>query len=52
MALLFVGGVMNLLWIAAISAFVLVEKTLPLGEKGSRVAGATAIGAGVLSLVV
>ena len=52
MALLFVGGVMNLLWIAAISAFVLVEKTVPFGEIGSRIAGATAIGAGVLSLVV
>ena len=52
MALLFVGGVMNLLWIAAIAGFVLLEKTLPFGEKGSAVAGAAAIGAGVLSLVV
>ena len=52
MALLFVGGVMNLLWIAAIAGFVLLEKTLPFGETGSRIAGATAIGAGVLSLVV
>lgn len=52
MALLFVGGVMNLLWIAAISGFVLLEKTLPFGERGSRVAGATAIGAGIVSLVI
>ena len=29
MALLFAGGVMNLLWVAAIAAFVLVEKALP-----------------------
>jgi predicted metal-binding membrane protein len=29
MALLFVGGVMNLLWIAALAAVVLFEKTLP-----------------------
>ena len=29
MGLLFVGGVMNLLWIAAIAAFVLLEKTMP-----------------------
>ena len=52
MALLFVGGVMNLLWIAAIAVFVLLEKTLPFGEKGSRIAGATAIGAGILSILV
>jgi predicted metal-binding membrane protein len=29
MALLFVAGVMNLFWIAALSVFVLVEKTIP-----------------------
>lgn len=29
MLLLFVGGVMNLLWVAAIAAFVLLEKTVP-----------------------
>ena len=52
MALLFVGGVMNVLWIAAISAFVLLEKTLPLGDRGSRIAGATAIGAGILSIAI
>jgi predicted metal-binding membrane protein len=38
MALLFVGGVMNVLWIAAISAFVLIEKILP-GQLVSRAAG-------------
>ena len=32
MGLLFVGGVMNLLWIAAIAVFVLLEKTLPFGD--------------------
>lgn len=37
MALLFVGGVMNLLWIAAIAGFVLLEKIAPLGIKGGRV---------------
>ena len=52
MALLFVGGVMNLLWIAAISGFVLLEKTLPFGDRGSRIAGATAIGAGILSIAI
>jgi predicted metal-binding membrane protein len=29
MALLFVLGVMNVLWIAALAALVLIEKTLP-----------------------
>jgi predicted metal-binding membrane protein len=36
MALLFVGGVMNLLWVAAIALFVLLEKALPLGDRGGR----------------
>jgi predicted metal-binding membrane protein len=47
MGLLFVGGVMNVLWIAAISAFVLVEKTLPAGRLFSRTAGLILIAAGV-----
>ena len=32
MALLFVGGVMNLLWVALIAGLVLAEKVLPRGE--------------------
>lgn len=47
MALLFVGGVMNLLWVAAIAAFVLLEKLLPAGEAVARAAGVLAIGLGV-----
>jgi predicted metal-binding membrane protein len=39
MALLFVGGVMNLLWVAAIAAFVLVEKAAPAGGWLGRIAG-------------
>ena len=39
MALLLVAGVMNLLWVAALAAFVLVEKGLPRGELVGRVAG-------------
>jgi predicted metal-binding membrane protein len=46
MALLFVGGVMNLLWAAAIAAFVLLEKLLPAGHAVARAAGALAIGFG------
>jgi predicted metal-binding membrane protein len=46
MALLFVGGVMNLAWVAAIAAFVLIEKVLPFGPRVSQVAGVVAILAG------
>jgi predicted metal-binding membrane protein len=52
MALLFVGGVMNLLWIAAIALFVLLEKTIPFGEVSGRVAGAAMILFGALSLAL
>jgi predicted metal-binding membrane protein len=40
MALLFVGGVMNVLWIAAIAILVLVEKVVPAGRVIARTAGA------------
>lgn len=43
MLLLFVGGVMNLLWVAAIALFVLIEKLAPRGEFTARVAGVTLI---------
>jgi predicted metal-binding membrane protein len=36
MALLFVGGVMNLLWVALIAAFVLLEKTTFPGTRAGR----------------
>ena len=52
MGLLFVGGVMNLLWIAAIAAFVLLEKTMPFGVAGGRAAGAAMILIGALSFAV
>jgi predicted metal-binding membrane protein len=39
MALLFVAGVMNLLWVAAIAVFVLVEKLTPQGPRVGRLAG-------------
>ena len=39
MGLLFVGGVMNVLWIAAITIFVFLEKLLPVGLWANRLAG-------------
>jgi predicted metal-binding membrane protein len=50
MALLFVAGVMNLLWVAAIAALILVEKVLPRGELVGRVAGVVLLLAGLLLL--
>jgi predicted metal-binding membrane protein len=39
MLLLFVGGVMNMLWIALISLFVLAEKLIPFGPVVGRASG-------------
>jgi predicted metal-binding membrane protein len=50
MALLFVAGVMNLLWVAALAAFVLVEKVLPRGELVGRVVGGMLMLAGLVLL--
>jgi predicted metal-binding membrane protein len=47
MLLLFVGGVMNLLWVAAIAAIVLVEKLLPGGPIAARIAGGALVAIGV-----
>jgi predicted metal-binding membrane protein len=46
MGLLFVAGVMNLLWVAAITAFVLLEKAAPGGRLIGRAAGLVLVLAG------
>lgn len=51
MALLFVAGVMNLLWVAAIAVFVLVEKVAPRGDLIGRIAGGTLTVAGIALIV-
>ena len=48
MALLFVAGVMNLLWVAVIAVAVLVEKVVPRGDLVGRLAGVALIAAGLL----
>lgn len=48
MALLFVAGVMNLLWVAAIAVFVLSERIAPKGDLVGRLAGLALVTAGVL----
>ena len=52
MALLFVGGVMNLTWIAALAILVLIEKVLPPGQWVRRAVGIALIVWGVATLVV
>jgi predicted metal-binding membrane protein len=50
MLLLFVGGVMNLLWIAVIAIFIFAEKISPASGHGGRAAGLALILLGVLAL--
>jgi predicted metal-binding membrane protein len=52
MALLFVGGVMNLIWIAALTTLVLIEKVLPRGQWIGRSAGVALAGWGIATLLV
>jgi len=52
MGLLFVGGVMNLLWIAGLTVLVLAEKLLPHGMWVARLSGLAFIGLGCLVWLV
>jgi predicted metal-binding membrane protein len=51
MILLFVSGIMNLLWIAIIALFVLAEKVLPAGKIVSSIAGIALIVYGIIILL-
>jgi predicted metal-binding membrane protein len=51
MLLLFAGGVMNLVWIGAITLFVLLEKLAPHGAQGGRLSGALLIVCGAARLL-
>jgi predicted metal-binding membrane protein len=51
MLLLFVAGLMNLLWVAVIAGYVLVEKVAPAGHRIARVMGALSILWGIGLLV-
>jgi len=48
MALLFAGGVMNLVWIAGLAIHVLIEKIVPKGEVVARIAGILMLVVGLL----
>ncbi len=51
MALLFVGGVMNLLWVVALTLVVAIEKLVPRGDLIGRAAGLALIACGVIKIV-
>lgn len=51
MVLLFVGGVMNLAWIAALSIVVAIEKLAPRGERVATLLGLALLGAGIWRLL-
>ena len=51
MGLLFAGGVMNLLWVAAIAIFVMAEKVLPRGGWIANASGAAMAAFGIFLLV-
>jgi predicted metal-binding membrane protein len=51
MLLLFVAGVMNLLWVVIIAGFVLLEKLMRRGRLVGRISGLGLIGGGVLLLL-
>ena len=51
MLLLFAGGVMNLLVIAALTAFVAFEKLTPFGAWGARVSGVVLMGAALWMII-
>ena len=51
MLLLFVVGVMNLVWIATLTLLVAAEKLLPRGQWIARAGGAALIGWGLVLLV-
>jgi len=50
MLLLFVGGVMNLVWVALLATIVLVEKALPGGIRLARFSGLVLVVCGIAIL--
>ncbi len=52
MAPLFVAGVMNLVWVAAIAAFVPMEKAAPFGVATGRIAAVVFVFLGLRLIAV
>ena len=52
MLLLFVGGVMNLAWVAALTLAVAIEKMHPRGERIAQFLGAGLILVGIIKITL
>jgi predicted metal-binding membrane protein len=52
MLLLFVGGIMNLVWIAGLTLFVALEKLAPSGAAAARATAALLIAGGIALMVL
>jgi predicted metal-binding membrane protein len=52
MCVLFVVGVMNLVWVAVLTGLVLIEKTGPAGNMVARVAGAVMVAGGIVTMAM
>ena len=52
MLLAFVGGAMNMLWMAGLTSIMVIEKQGDLSEKFSGLLGMTLIGAALITLVL
>ncbi len=51
MGLLFVGGIMNLVWVAAVTIFILIEKAVPYGNLTAQITGVALVLAGLFVIV-
>jgi predicted metal-binding membrane protein len=51
MALLFVFGAMNLVWVAALALFVLAEKAFPIGSRIGAAAGMVSMTVGLVMVL-
>ena len=51
MLLLFVGGVMNLVWIAGLTLFVAIEKLAPFGERAAKAIATLLVAGGALLIL-
>jgi predicted metal-binding membrane protein len=51
MLLLFVGGIMNLVWIAGLTLFVALEKLAPFGERAGKAMAALLVAGGTLLML-
>ncbi len=52
MGILFVGGVMNLLLLAVVTVFVMLEKVLPFGDTAGFFSGPLMIGVGAIYVLL